>query len=433
MGPYVPPGQSPPFQVVDDLHHGAWVIITVALGLVLSIVSLLIRLYVRLALNPPLGKDDYVLLGATIVAIIQTSLLFAACSEGLGTSIDLLEEREVNRVQVLIVTSDILYLLTLFTTKCCVIGIYLRLTPQKLHNRASWATLALCTLWVIPAIFIIAVNCGLNRPWKGTGGQCENLVRPPTPNIRDGKEGSWLMISLPPIQLARWQFIVALDIATELILFGLAVVLLAGLFMSMKRKMTIAFAFIFRLPMIAFAVLHIYCLQRDIDSRDPTLKAVPSIIWAQVELNYALIACSVFCLQPFITAVSTNYGTAGDSTLEESSRNASRSKSAVSKSGEASASGGAMRVGNKTVTSGFGGLGGDISTYTGGGKGMKTHERKVVVQSPATDEIELMEQRSRGGDGSAKMIIRKDVQYTVEYDGVESPGAGLHNKGEYWD
>ena len=79
-------------------------------------------------------------------------------------------------VHQLIITSDILYLITLYTTKCCVVGIYLRLTPQKTHNRASWATLLLCTLWVVPAILILSVNCGLNRPWKGTGGQCENLV-----------------------------------------------------------------------------------------------------------------------------------------------------------------------------------------------------------------------------------------------------------------
>lgn len=66
MGPYVPPGQSPPFQVVDDLHHGAWIIITAALGLVVSLVCLFIRVYVRLALCPPFASDDYVLLGATV-------------------------------------------------------------------------------------------------------------------------------------------------------------------------------------------------------------------------------------------------------------------------------------------------------------------------------------------------------------------------------
>lgn len=64
--PNVPPGQSPPFQVVDDLHHGAWIIIATALGLVLSLASFLIRLYVRLALNPSFGHDDYVFLGAMV-------------------------------------------------------------------------------------------------------------------------------------------------------------------------------------------------------------------------------------------------------------------------------------------------------------------------------------------------------------------------------
>lgn len=70
-GPYVPPGQSPPFQVVDDLHHGAWIIITGALGLVVSLVSFFIRLYVRIALHPPFAYDDYLLLGATVSHLIS--------------------------------------------------------------------------------------------------------------------------------------------------------------------------------------------------------------------------------------------------------------------------------------------------------------------------------------------------------------------------
>ncbi|KAL4750880.1 hypothetical protein BDW72DRAFT_108297 [Aspergillus terricola var. indicus] len=404
-GPYVPPGYSPPFQVVDDLHHGAWVIIVVALGLVLSLVSFLIRLYVRLALHPPLGKDDYVLLGATVVAVVQATLLFEACAEGLGTSIDLLDEEDVHIIQVLVITSDILYLITLYTTKCCVIGIYLRLTPQKLHNRASWATLLLCTLWVVPAILILSVNCGLNRPWKGTGGQCENL-------------------------LPRWQFIVALDITTELILFGLAVFLLAGLFMPVKRKFTIAFAFIFRLPMIVFAILHIYYLHQSLTSADPTLDAVPSLIWGQVELNYALVACSVFCMRPFIAAVSTNYGRGGDSTLESS-----RDKSSGLNSKSAGGSGGGSKGGTETIgneTTALGNL--DQSAGTTGGK-VERGNGMMGRGSAGTDEIELVDwaHERRWSEGSRRMIIRKDVQYTVEFDGLESSGKSLHHESEYWD
>ncbi|PYH34491.1 uncharacterized protein BO87DRAFT_48689 [Aspergillus neoniger CBS 115656] len=375
-GPFVPPGQSPPFQVVDDLHHGAWIIITGALGLVVSLVSFFIKLYVRLALHPPFAFDDYLLLGATIVATVQAALLFNAVSHGFGTSIHLLEQDQVDQIQTLITVSDILYLITVYISKCCVCGIYLRLTPQKWHNRASIATLALCTAWVIPAVFIIAVNCELNRPWKGSGGQCVNLSK-------------------------RWQFIVALDIATELIIFGLAVFLLWGLFMPLKRKLTIGFAFMFRLPLIIFSVFHIYTILLLVHSPDPTLAVVTPIIWAQVELNYALVACSIFCLRPFMAAVSTNYGTAGDSNLESTSGVSRSWKVDSSKAGS----------GRQTCLNPEERRSWRVSRRLDGG-----HQPGPVAE-PDIELVEMDGQRSVGSDGgSARMMIRKDVEYTIEYD-----------------
>ncbi|KKK22661.1 hypothetical protein ARAM_002581 [Aspergillus rambellii] len=440
MGLYVPPGQLPPFQVVDNLHHGAWVIITVGLGLVFSLVSFLIRLYVRLALHPPFAYDDFVLLGATIIAVIQASLLFEASSQGFGTSINLLEDDQVNTIQTLIVISDVLYLITLYTTKCCVVGIYLRLTPQKLHNRASWAALILCTLWLIPAILIITINCELERPWRGTGGRCGSL-------------------------LARWQFIVALDIATELILFSLAVTLLAGLFMPVKRKLTIASAFIFRLPTIIFAIFHIYTLQISNHSLDPTLAAVQPIIWSQVELHYALIACSVFCLRPFMAAVSTGYGTAGDSTLE-SSRDASRHNISNSNSNSNPKSGTEPGPGPGSRTGAMSVLEYEQENVNKNENDKRTLEALrphfLINRSPGSAPGSIKEGRAHGGYGlgatnraarsielvgrgrgasgtgskaSAKMIIRKDVQYSVEYNGSRSDGVEVRSGSEtgYWD
>jgi hypothetical protein len=62
----VPEGQSPPFEVVDDQHHGAWVIITAALGLAIMLVCLLIRMYVRIFLSPPFGPSDWIVGGASV-------------------------------------------------------------------------------------------------------------------------------------------------------------------------------------------------------------------------------------------------------------------------------------------------------------------------------------------------------------------------------
>ncbi|KAJ5090227.1 hypothetical protein N7532_008911 [Penicillium argentinense] len=313
MGPYVPPGQSPPFEVIDDFHHGAYIIITAALGLVVSLVCFLIRLYVRLMLIPPFARDDFVLLGATIVACLQSVLMFYACSRGFGTSINLLDEGRLITIQALIATSDIFALLIIYLSKCCVLAIYLRLTPQKTHNRATWATLAICTAWFIPAVFILLVNCELNKPWRIQGAQCRNLYQ-------------------------RWQFIASVDVITELIIFLLAVTLLKGLFMNLKRKLSIGFAFIFRFPLIVFTLLHISKLRSALNNPDVTLSAIEPTLWLQVEVHYALVACSVFCLRPFMAAVSTNYGTAGDSTLE-SSASRSRGTKGSSKSGSNSGSG----------------------------------------------------------------------------------------------
>ncbi|KAJ5686093.1 hypothetical protein N7536_008712 [Penicillium majusculum] len=322
MGPYVPPGQSPPFEVVDDLHHGAWLIITAALGLVVSLVCFLIRLYVRLMLIPPFARDDWVLLGATAIAVVQSSLIFYACSRGFGTSISLLKDGRLGQIQALIATSDIIALVIIYLSKCCVVAIYLRLTPQKPHNRASWATLALCTAWVIPAIFIVLVNCELNTPWRSDGGQCNDLY-------------------------IRWQFIAAVDVITEILLFLLAVILLKGLFMSVRRKLAVGFAFIFRFPLIILSIIHISTLRTALNSKDTTLAAVEPTVWMQVELHYALVACSVFCLRPFMAAVSTNYGTAGDSTLESS---ASRSNGTKESSKTGSGSGSNSNTASRSIS-----------------------------------------------------------------------------------
>ncbi|KAE8392373.1 hypothetical protein BDV23DRAFT_192545 [Aspergillus alliaceus] len=387
MGVYMPPGYSPPFQVVDDYHHGAWIIITCALGLVVSLVSLFIRLYVRLVLSPPFAYDDFLLLGATIFAVIQTSLLFAAVTQGFGTSIRLLQPNQIYNIQTLLTVSDILYLITIYVSKCCVVGIHLRLTPQKLHNRISQTTLALCTIWITTAILIIAVNCELNRPWKGAGAQCVNLLK-------------------------RWQFIVAMDILTEILLFALAVTLLAGLFMPLKRKLPIGFAFFFRLPLIIFSVLHIHTLNQNMSSPDPTLAAVEPIIWSQVELNYALVACSVFCLRPFMTAVSTFYGTAGDVNLESGSTSRTpKDQSSSSRSG--------TRVTTSVVD------GRERWRVSRSGAPSKTHERlgngeSGLAQAGLVDSsIELVESGDSGMaecSGGTNMCIRKDVEYTVEFD-----------------
>lgn len=62
----LPSGQTAPVQVVDENHHGAWIIIATALGLVLGLMCVLIRVYVRVVITPPFSKDDYLHFASTV-------------------------------------------------------------------------------------------------------------------------------------------------------------------------------------------------------------------------------------------------------------------------------------------------------------------------------------------------------------------------------
>ena len=95
----LPPGYRPPLALVDDDHHGAWVHICNAFGLTVILITLAVRVWIRRKISPPFIYDDFALLAATVLAIIQSGLTFGEVHEGLGTSIDLIEDAHLTRVQ----------------------------------------------------------------------------------------------------------------------------------------------------------------------------------------------------------------------------------------------------------------------------------------------------------------------------------------------
>ncbi|CRL26708.1 DNA methylase, N-6 adenine-specific, conserved site [Penicillium camemberti] len=390
----VPPGQSPPFETIDDKHHGGIIIITAAICLVISLVCLLIRVYVRIFLNPPWGSDDIILLGATISAIVESIIIFHAASIGFGTDISLLTEKAVGRIQNSLLGADILYLLTLYLSKCCIIAIYLRLTPRKRHKSILWATFGLSTAWIIMSVLIIAVNCQGNKPWVVPGEQCHNLF-------------------------PRWQAIAALDISTEILLFTFCIALVWGLQMHISHKMVIMVSFAARLPLIIFSGLHLSTLKEYTTIRNPTFTAIRHTVFTQLHLNFALVACTVFCLRPFMNALTTHYGTAGDSNLGSSS------------GGYGYGYGSRPRGNTDPYTSGRSRdyEMGTVKERSGRRPSGLFKERPDVgdgtengtVICEAAGPSHLGDVRSEGdrgsmrsgSDGSTKMIIRKDVEYSV--------------------
>ncbi|KAH8432486.1 uncharacterized protein LDX57_010123 [Aspergillus melleus] len=405
----VPEGQSAPFETIDSKHHAGIIIITTAICMVITLVCLLIRMYVRLLLSPPLAFDDIILLGGTVTAIVESIIVFYSASIGFGTAITLLDDRRVSRIQNHIAASDVLYLVTLFLSRCCIVAIYSRLTPRRSHKNILWTTFAISTASIIISIFIVTVDCSVNKPWVTPGEHCVNLF-------------------------PRWQFITAIDIITEVFLFLFSVGLVYGLQMPVRHKVVIMISFAARLPLIPLESLRLAAFHKFINSHNPTFDSIAHYVWTQVEMNYSLVACTVFCLRPFMNAVTTAYGTAGDENLEASSR----SRSTPYGSGTMYGSGRHGKSHNQSQTGGGGG--GDFAlqsfgaasasgarhgyTHTQqgafvprgapGSEGAETLVTTFPGSSGAPSQEDRDERGSVGSDGSTRMIIKKDVEYTVQ-------------------
>lgn len=56
--PVLAPGQSPPLTVISPTNQGGVILIITALGMVFALVSILIRLYIRLQIHHAYERDD---------------------------------------------------------------------------------------------------------------------------------------------------------------------------------------------------------------------------------------------------------------------------------------------------------------------------------------------------------------------------------------
>lgn len=95
----LPPGHNAPLAVLDPDDHGAWILICNAFGLTVVLITLLIRIYIRVKVSPPYGVDDWTVTGATAIATVQCGIVFSQVDTGYGKSIDLIDDGPLTKVQ----------------------------------------------------------------------------------------------------------------------------------------------------------------------------------------------------------------------------------------------------------------------------------------------------------------------------------------------
>jgi hypothetical protein len=194
--------------------------------------------------------------------------------------------------------------------------------------------------------------------------------------------------------------------------------------MSLLKKSTVVLAFALRLAVIIPIAFRLHYLSGALDSSNFTLDITYAAVCKQVEIAYAIIAATLPCLRPFMVATATNYGAPAEGHKTKTgsygkayARSGSSNKSSR---GDRSQSQAGFNLTNLTRKLGSGSqteknntsstANGDNSGPMYGTDSHGNHTATVVASHTPRDT------RSIESSESKQMIIRKDVEYAVEYD-----------------
>lgn len=274
---------SPPLACNDASCHTGWVVIANALGMSLALIAVVVRVYIRTSISPPSKRDDAAAWIATVVAFIQTSLVFWQVGKGFGKTQQHIPAGNVQVLQKIRYANDVLYLVVIYLAKCSMIFLLHRITPDATQQQFLVVGLGGCGAFFFISTVLSLTRCGTSQPWLQYGRECGSMF-------------------------AKWQAVAAFDILSELVLFLIPVSFLLGLQMKLDQKLKVVTAFALRLPIIAFALLRLYHLREEIQSDDPPLAGALVYVWQQVEMHYSLIATTLPCVTPFLSSVNTHFG-----------------------------------------------------------------------------------------------------------------------------
>ncbi|KAK0654152.1 hypothetical protein DIS24_g5451 [Lasiodiplodia hormozganensis] len=261
-----------PYHITPDDKRGlVMVVTTTTVSFVIS--CLLVRIYVRTKVKE-WKRDDSLLALATLFCCFQAATVYIQIEEGLG--LKKFDQSRLSHLGRANFAQQILYLFTLFLSKCVVLLLYLRLTAGRKHAMLAYITIAVCAVWTVTSFILTSINCNPIAFFTQGLEVCGNIT--------------W-----------RWLVIGVFDIFTELLIFFNAIYLVAGLHMAFRLKVIVILAFSIRLPVIvacAFRMKYIRGLAAI--TADPTLDGAYSVVAGQFQLDWAIMASTISCIGPFL-------------------------------------------------------------------------------------------------------------------------------------
>lgn len=211
-----------------------------------------------------------------------------ALHNGLGKKTALIEDNQFDTMNKSVFISNIFYILAMAFSKASVVFLFLRLFAQNMRwmFTACWATIGLIGVWTVTSIITLSAGCSQYAVVEAAPNSTETC----------------------PHLMGRWAYVMAIDVVIELVLLILPCILIIPLQMPFSRRFPIILAFAFRIPVIAFAGVHVKLVYSWSRASNPAYTISNAIIWGHVELCWSLLSASIPNFKTFMRSLSMGFG-----------------------------------------------------------------------------------------------------------------------------
>jgi hypothetical protein len=124
-----------------------------------------IRLFLRLKVNGPFGKDDWTCAISTIMGLVYSVIVVVQVFLGLGSSLHTLSPTEANTVAILGWANGFCLTFAGYFSKMSACFMLARITKTREHLAVAYGLTAAMTMWMLQAQIYAILQCKYPHPW----------------------------------------------------------------------------------------------------------------------------------------------------------------------------------------------------------------------------------------------------------------------------
>ncbi|CAK42734.1 uncharacterized protein An16g01170, partial [Aspergillus niger] len=218
-----------------------------------------------------------------IFAVAQCAVILVGTEHGLGKRKLSLNDTEVQILEKVLYSSNILYVLALNLAKISVLLLLNRLAVNRWHKKILFWTSVLVGIWTVPVFFTLAFQCGVPEPWDASNGHCIDIIL---------------------TQFAFWAGISPIDIITELVICILPIYIVKPVQVIFGKKVTVVVAFFIRIFVVITTIIRLIFMRysKPYPSTDMNDAAFATTITTECVLCVSIMTACIPCLKPFLDA-----------------------------------------------------------------------------------------------------------------------------------